>query len=329
MRIGVFCSGGDAPGMNANVRAVVRAGVSRGHEVVGIRHGYQGILDEDFHVNAAGRPLMTARCVSNIIQRGGTMLRSSRSDEFRTEAGRKKAADILIRHGIDGLVACGGDGTLRGAMALAEVWPGRIIGTPGTIDNDLNGTDYTIGFHTAVATAVDAVDKLRDTAESHERLFLVEVMGRRSGFIALYTALAAAAEIAAVPETKTDYRAIHEHLCELKKRGKRSIIVVVAEGDESGGAEKLRLELEKLQCPFSTRSVNLGHVLRGGSPAVADRLLASRTGDFAVRALLEGKTGLMAGEIDGKLVLTPLAEATTGVKQVPGDLLELLKTMSQ
>jgi 6-phosphofructokinase 1 len=328
MRIGVLCSGGDAPGMNANVRAVVRAAVSRGHEVVGIRHGYQGLLEEDFHVNSAGRQLMTARCVSNIIQRGGTILRSSRSDEFRTEAGRKKAAEILTRHKIEGLVACGGDGTFRGAIALAKVWPGQVIGTPGTIDNDLIGTDYTIGFHTAVATAVDAVDKLRDTAESHERLFLVEVMGRHSGFIALYTALAAAAEIAAVPETKTDYRVIHDHLCELKKRGKRSIIVVVAEGDESGGAEKLRLELEKLQCPFSTRSVNLGHVLRGGSPVVADRLLASRTGEFAVRALWEGKTGAMAGEIDGKLVLTSFSQATAGVKQVPDDLLELLKTMS-
>jgi len=329
MRIGVFCSGGDAPGMNANLRAVVRAGVSRGHEVVGIRHGYQGILNEDFHVNAAGQSLMTARCVSNIMQRGGTILRSSRSDEFRTLAGRQKAAEVLNRQKIDGLVACGGDGTFRGAMALADLWPGLLIGTPGTIDNDLIGTDYTIGFHTAVATAVDAVDKLRDTAESHERLFLVEVMGRHSGFIALYTALAAAAEVAAVPETTTDYRAIHEHLCELKRRGKRSIIVIVAEGDDSGGAEKLRVELEKLQCPFSTRSVNLGHVLRGGSPVVADRLLASRTGEFAVRALTEGKTGAMAGEIDGNLVLTPFAEATAGVKQVPKDLLDLLDTMSQ
>lgn len=328
MRIGVFCSGGDAPGMNANVRAVVRAAVSRGHEVVGIRRGYQGMLEEDFHHDADGRPQMNARSVSNILQRGGTILRTSRSPEFQTEAGRRKAAAILQKHGIEGLVCCGGDGSFRGAMALAEVWPGRIIGTPGTIDNDLVGTDYTIGFHTAVTTAVDAIDKLRDTAESHERLFIVEVMGRHSGYIALFTALAGAAEFAVVPETTTDVRRIHDHLCELKQRGKKSILIIVAEGDELGGAEAMKQKLTELACPFSMRTVDLGHVLRGGSPVVADRLLATRTGDYAVRAILDGRTGAMAGEIRGELVLTPFEQATTGRKSVPPELLTLLDVMS-
>lgn len=329
MRIGVFCSGGDAPGMNANVRAVVRTAVGRGHEVVGIRRGYQGLLDEDFYTNPAGEPRMTMRCVSNVLQRGGTILRTSRSPEFQTPAGQRKAADVLQRHNIEGLVVCGGDGSFRGAMALSQVWSGKIIGTPGTIDNDLIGTDFTIGFHTAVETAVAAIDKLRDTAESHERAFIVEVMGRHSGYIALYTALAGAAEIAVVPETTTDLQQIHEHLCQLKSRGKKSVIVVVAEGDESGGAVPLKAELDQLNCPFSTRVVNLGHVLRGGSPAVADRLLATRTGEFAVTQLLDGATGAMAGEIGGRLVLTPFEQATTGRKQVPQELLTLLETMSQ
>lgn len=329
MRIGVFCSGGDAPGMNANVRAVVRAAVGQGHEVVGIRRGYQGLLDEDFYRNPAGNPHMTLRCVSNIMQRGGTMLRTSRSAEFQTPAGQQKAAAVLQKMGIEGLVCCGGDGSFRGAMALQKVWNGKIIGTPGTIDNDLVGTDYTIGFHTAVETAVSAIDKLRDTAESHERAFIVEVMGRHSGYIALFTALAGAAEFAVVPETTTDVKRIVEHLSELKRRDKKSVILLVAEGDESGGAEPLKAELDKLNCPYSTRVVNLGHVLRGGSPAVGDRLLATRTGAFAVESLLQGRSGAMAGEIGGKLVLTPFEEATTGRKQVPQDLLTLLEMMSK
>jgi 6-phosphofructokinase 1 len=314
--------------MNANVRAIVRAAVSRGHEVVGIRRGYQGLLEEDFHRDADGRPLMNARSVSNILQRGGTILRTSRSAEFQTEAGQRKAAGILAKHGIEGLVICGGDGSFRGAMALAKVWPGKIIGTPGTIDNDLVGSDYTIGFHTAVTTAVDAIDKLRDTAESHERLFIIEVMGRHSGYIALFTALAGAAEFAVVPETTTDCNRIREHLCELKQRGKKSILIIIAEGDEIGGAEPLKAKLTDLQCPFSMRTVNLGHVLRGGSPVVSDRLLATRTGDHAIRAILSGQTGAMSGEIRGELVLTPFEQATTGRKSVPSDLLELLDVMS-
>jgi 6-phosphofructokinase 1 len=329
MRIGVYCSGGDAPGMNANIRAVVRAAVGKGHEVVGIRRGYQGLLEEDFFRNAAGEPRMTLRCVSNIMQRGGTILRTSRSKEFATPEGQKKAAAILDKMGIEGLVCCGGDGSFKGAMALLKVWKGKIIGTPGTIDNDLVGTDYTIGFHTAVETAVSAIDKLRDTAESHERAFIVEVMGRHSGYIALFTALAGAAEVAVVPETTTDLTKIVTHLEELQRREKKSVILIVAEGDEIGGAVPLKEQLDKLNCPYSTRVVNLGHVLRGGSPAVGDRLLATRTGAFAVESLLKGQSGAMAGEVGGKPVLTPFETATTGRKQVPQELLTLLEMMSQ
>lgn len=328
MRIGVFCSGGDSPGMNACLRAVVRTAVSAGHEVIGIKRGYQGLLDEDFFVDKDGQPHMGLRSVSNIIGRGGTILRSSRSKEFQTETGQKKAADILRKHKIDALVPIGGDGTFRGCLALDKVWDGKIVGTPGTIDNDLCGTDYTIGFHTAVATAVDAIDKLRDTAESHERMFLIEVMGRHSGYIALYSAIAGGAEIACIPETTTDLPQIVDHIAELRKRGKSSIVLVVAEGDEAGGAEKIRAAIATAGCAFDGRVVNLGHLQRGGSPMVSDRILATRLGDFAVRAILEGKTGVMAGESGNKPILIPFEQATAGHNHVPQDLVRLLETMA-
>ncbi len=328
MRIGVFCSGGDAPGMNPCVRAVVRSALGSGHEVAGIRRGYQGLLDEDFFVNRDGRPLMTLRSVSGIAKLGGTILHSSRSRQFRTEAGQKKAVGVLRKHGIEALVPIGGDGTFHGAVALAEHWDGQIVGCPGTIDNDLLGTDFTIGFATAVETAVEAVDKLRDTAASHDRMFLVEVMGRHSGYIALYTALAAGAEVVAIPETDTDVPEILERLKELKARGKASIMVVVAEGDEYGGAEKLRFDLNAAGCPFATRTLILGHLQRGGSPAPGDRILAARLGDFAVRSLLAGHTGAMAGLVHGDLVLTPFPQTYAHHKPVPEELLKLLEMMA-
>ena len=328
MRIGVFCSGGDAPGMNACVRAVVRSALAAGHEVVGIRRGYQGLLDQDFFLNRGGQPRMTLRSVSGIAKLGGTILHSSRSEEFRTEAGLRKGADLLRKQGIDALVPIGGDGTFHGAVALARHWDGQIVGCPGTIDNDLLGTDFTIGFATAVQTAVEAVDKLRDTAESHNRMFLVEVMGRHSGYIALYTALAAGAEVVAIPETETDVPRILQQLKDLKARGKKSIMVVVAEGDEYGGAEKLKADLTAAGCPFSTRTLILGHLQRGGSPAPADRILAARLGDFAVRSLLKGHTGAMAGLVHGELILTPFPETYARHKPVPGELLALLETMA-
>lgn len=328
MRIGVFCSGGDAPGMNACLRAVVRSAVSQGHEVVGILRGYQGLLDEQFYVGEDGRAVMSLRSVSDIVQRGGTILRSSRSDEFRTPAGQKKAAAILRKHQIEGLVAIGGDGTFRGAIELAKHWDGRTIGTPGTIDNDLSGTDFTIGFHTAVQTAVEAIDKLRDTAESHERLFVVEVMGRHNGYIALYSALCGGAEVACIPETATNFDGILNHLEILRGRGKKSIIIVVAEGDEAGGAQKIQSQLEQQPLPYPARSVVLGHLQRGGSPCPADRLLGSRLGDMAVQAVLSGETGKMAGEIGGQVVLTPFAETVDIKHRPPEDLVRLLGVLA-
>lgn len=328
MRIGVFCSGGDAPGMNACLRAVVRSAISKGHEVVGIYRGYQGLLEEEFYHPADGEPLMRLRSVSNIVKAGGTVLGTSRCVEFQTEAGLKKAADILQRHRIDALIPIGGDGTFHGAVELAKHWDGQIVGCPGTIDNDLLGTDYTIGFATAVHTSVDALDKLRDTAESHERMFLVEVMGRHSGYIALYTALAGGAEVVAIPETHTDVPAIVEHLKTLKARGKRSIMVVVAEGDESGGAVKLDAGLKAAGCPFDTRVVLLGHLQRGGSPVPEDRILATRLGDFAVEALSQGANGVMAGDMRGELVLTPFEATYTHHKAVPENMLKVLRTMA-
>jgi 6-phosphofructokinase 1 len=328
MKIGVFCSGGDAPGMNACTRAVVRTAVAAGHEVVGIRRGYQGLLEEDFHRNTAGEPLMAARCVSNIIQRGGTILGSSRSPEFRTDAGQQKATAILKKHGIHALVPIGGDGTFAGAIALARYWDGLMIGCPGTIDNDLVGTDFTIGFSTAVAPAVDAIDKLRDTAASHDRMFLVEVMGRHNGCIAVYAAIAGGAECACVPETPTDISCLIDRLNDLKQRGKRSIVMIVAEGDEAGGAAVLNERLEAAGCPFPTRSVTLGHVQRGGSPTPEDRILATRLGELAVRSILEGKTCAMAGEVGGQPRLTPFAETIGTHHAPPPDLLRIVDVMS-
>jgi len=328
MRIGVFCSGGDAPGMNACTRAVVRSAVSKGHEVVGICRGYQGLLDEDFFHAPEGEPLMRLRSVSNISKLGGTVLGTSRCEEFRTEAGVQKAAKILEKHRIDALIPIGGDGTFHGAVELAKHWRGQIVGCPGTIDNDLLGTDFTIGFATAVHTAVDALDKLRDTAESHERMFLVEVMGRHSGYIAVYTALAAGAEVVAIPESPTNIPSIVEHLKNLKTRGKKSIMVVVAEGDELGGAAALDAALRKAGCPFETRAMSLGHIQRGGTPVPADRILATRLGDHAVTTLLQGATGVMAGDLCGELTLTPFLETYAQHKAVPESLLRVLQTMA-
>jgi len=328
MRIAVFCSGGDAPGMNPCLRAIVRSAIASEHEVVGIRRGYQGLLDEDFYVNSQGEQRMGLRTVSNLSKLGGTMLRSSRSDEFRTEAGLKKAVSVLQKQNIDAMIPIGGDGTFHGAVEIARRWEGQIIGCPGTIDNDLIGTDYTIGFATAVATSVDALDKLRDTAESHERMFLVEVMGRYSGYIALYTALAGGAEVVAIPETETNVPQIVQHLQVLKARGKKSIMIVVSEGDEKGGAEVLNEGLKKAGCPYQTRVLTLGHLQRGGTPVPEDRILASRLGDFAVQAITEGETGMMAGEVNGKLILTPLPDTYAQHKPVPQDKLDLLQTLA-
>lgn len=328
MKIGVFCSGGDAPGMNACVRAVVRTAVSSGHQVVGIKRGYQGLLEEQFYVNRAGQSLMTMRCVSDWSYYGGAFLHSSRSEQFRSPEGQAQAAAILKKHGIDALVPIGGDGTFTGAVALAKFWDGQIVGCPGTIDNDLIGTDYTIGFSTAVQTAVEAVDKIRDTAHSHDRMFLIEVMGRHSGYIATYTAIASGAEIVAIPETPTDFPGIVAKLEELKTRGKSSLMMIVAEGDEEGGAEILNEQLKQHGCPFKTRVVVLGHLQRGGVPSPEDRRRASQMGYGAVQAVMNGESGVMIGTRDDHCVSVPFAETLAGHRPIPPHLLDLLETLA-
>lgn len=328
MRIGVFCSGGDAPGMNACVRAIVRRALAEGHEVVGIRRGYAGLLDQDFFVNSQGHPTMTLRSVSDWARFGGAFLRSSRSAEFNTPAGVQKAANILRQHEIQALIPIGGDGTFHGAVDLMQHWDGQVIGCPGTIDNDLMGTDFTIGFSTAVKTAVEAVDKIRDTAESHERMFLIEVMGRHSGYIAVHTALAAQAETVCIPETPTDIPAICRDLHQLQERGKTSIMMIVAEGDEAGCAATLQAKLADADCPFSTRVMVLGHLQRGGAPTPEDRILASQLGDHAVKSILEGASGAMAGRKNGEFVLTPFPDTYAAHKPIRPELLALLEILA-
>jgi 6-phosphofructokinase 1 len=267
---------------------------------------------------------MGLRCVSGWSQRGGAFLYSSRSDEFLSEAGQKKAVATLRDVGIEALIPIGGDGTFAGAMALARHWDGQIVGCPGTIDNDLLGTDYTIGFSTAVQTAVEAVDRIRDTAHSHDRMFLIEVMGRHSGYIAAYTAIAGGAEVVAIPETITDFPAIIARLHKLKQSGKTSIMMIVAEGDEEGGAEVINRRLFDHGCPFKTRVVVLGHLQRGGTPTPDDRRRATQMGYEAVRAILGGANGVMSGTRGEEGVLVPFAEACAGHRPIPAGMLEML-----
>ncbi|MFK7770231.1 MAG: ATP-dependent 6-phosphofructokinase [Mariniblastus sp.] len=327
MRIGVFCSGGDAPGMNACVRAVVRSASSRGHEVVGIMRGYQGLLNEEFFLDSDGESHLTPYRVTTWAAHGGAHLRSSRSEEFRSSEGQKKAAEILKKHKIDALIPIGGDGTFNGAVALGKVWDGQIVGCPGTIDNALMATDYTIGFSTAVQTAVEAVDKIRDTASSHDRMFLVEVMGRHSGYIALYTSLASGADVVAIPETETNFPEIVKYLKKLKERGRMMAIMVIAEGDEKGGAEAISEQLKQHDCPFSTRTVILGHLQRGGVPTPADRRRATQMGCGAVEAILAGKTGIMVGTQHDQCVTVKFEDTFKSHRPVPLDLLKVLNEM--
>lgn len=328
MRIGVFCSGGDAPGMNACVRGVVRAAEVHHDEVVGIHCGYQGLLEEDFHLSPEGDQILRTRSVSGWSRFGGTFLRSSRSERFRTEEGQRAAAEILRRNKIDALIPIGGDGTFNGAVALARHWDGQIVGCPGTIDNDLIGTDFTIGFSTAVQTAVEAVDKIRDTAESHQRMFLIEVMGRHSGFIAVHTAVAAAAESVCIPEIDGSVESIVDELRELKRRGKTSVMMVVAEGDEHGGAALLDRQLREAGNPFSSRVVVLGHLQRGGTPTPEDRILGSQLGEWAVKALHEGLTGVMVGKVGQDRAVTEFPATFARHKPIPPALLETVRVLA-
>jgi 6-phosphofructokinase 1 len=320
-RIGVLTSGGDAPGMNAAIRAVVRHALGKGLEVTGIRRGYAGLLAGEFH------PLVRAR-VANILQRGGTVLGTSRCEEFYTPEGRALASAMLGTAGIDGLVVIGGEGTqgtLRAATALAAEHGTVVAGVPGTIDNDIYGTDYTIGFDTAVNTALEAIDRIRDTAASHDRLFLVEVMGRTSGEIALGVGVAGGAEDVLIPERPADLATLGAELRQSWERGKRSSIVVVAESGEQGRAFGLAEHIRRLT-GLEPRVCVLGHVQRGGTPTARDRILASRLGAAAVDIVLDGG-GMMAGEACGAVVRVPLRDSWERRRSLPADLLTLVRDL--
>jgi 6-phosphofructokinase 1 len=319
--IGLLTSGGDSPGMNACIRAVVRTAVSKGIAVKGIKYGYQGLIDN----NIAD---LSSKDVSNIIQRGGTILKTSRSKEFPTTEGMQKALDNLKQAGINAVIAIGGDGTFRGANEFSAFSGIPFIGIPGTIDNDLAGTDYTIGFDTAVNTALDAIDKIRDTADSHDRLFFIEVMGRDAGYIALYSGLAGGAEALVIPETPTDINHLIETLRCGWAREKSSKIVVVAEGDDAGGANDIAIKVKEQFSEIDTRVSILGHIQRGGKPTTIDRLNATRMGYAAVNALLAGKQNVMVGIVNNQMLFTPLENAVKLQPEIDIELLEMVRVLS-
>lgn len=318
--IGVFTSGGDSPGMNAAIRAVVRTGLYHDIQVTGILRGYDGMISGEFLP-------MERKSVANIIQRGGTVLKTARSDEFRTKEGRAKAFEQLKKNGIDALVAIGGDGTFTGANIFHKEFNIPILGLAGTIDNDLQGTDYTIGYDTAINTVIDAVDKIRDTAESHDRLFIVEVMGRDSGLIALRSGIGSGAEAILIPETKTDINALLKRL-EISRKDKSSKIIIVAEGDDAGGGFEIAKIVKEKFPTIDTRVSILGHIQRGGSPSCMDRVLASRLGVSAVESLLEGRTSEMIGIVNGKIHFTPFSHAIKHNKDVNSELLKIVDILS-
>lgn len=328
MRIGVLCSGGDAPGMNPCIRAIVRAAGLYQDQVVGIRHGYQGILDEDFFDGSGSLNVLGVREVSGLTSRGGTILHSSRCTEYATPQGVARAAETLTRNAFDALIVIGGNGSMTGALNLTKIWNGKVLGIPGTIDNDLLGTDATIGFPTAIQTAVEAIDKLRDTAGSHNMMFIVEVMGRHCGDLALKTAIAGGCEIVAVPEIPTEIPKIVSALKSYRELGKRSMIMVVAEGDDIGGAYAMLDSLKKGGSPYEMRVVVLGHVQRGGTPCPADRLLAATLGVAAVKSLQTGETGKMVGHIDGEIRLSPFEEVIADHRQISDKMMMLLNALS-
>ena len=318
--IAVLTSGGDAPGMNAAIRAVVRTAIYKELRVSAVYRGYQGLIDGDIEE-------MGPRSVANIIQRGGTILRTARCMPFFEAEGRAQAAENLRKHGIDGLVVIGGDGSFRGATKLYEEHGFPVVGIPGTIDNDIYGTDVSIGFNTAMNIALEAIDRLRDTAASHDRLFLVEVMGRKSGHIALNVGVAAGAEAILVPEAEMEAEEVVELVLHAQERGKTSSIIVVAEGAYPGGAMELQKELEA-KCAYEVRTSILGHMQRGGSPSTRDRVLASRLGYHAVLGLLDGESGVMVGVDKRGTVSVPLAKVFEQKKVIDEELFEVAKVLA-
>lgn len=321
-RIGVLTSGGDAPGMNAAVRSVVRASSYFSLECVAIYKGYQGLIDDD-------TKLMNARSVNNIINKGGTILKSARCLEFRTPAGRKKAYETLKRHKIDALIVIGGDGSFTGAMIFHSEFNFPVIGIPGTIDNDIYGTTHTIGFDTALNTVIDAIDKIRDTAISHNRLFFVEVMGRDAGHIALNTGIGAGAEEILVPEEDMGLDRLLESLKRSEKTGKSSSIVVIAEGDKTGkNVFEIAEYVEKNLPYYEVRVSVLGHMQRGGRPSCFDRVLASRMGVHAVESLLKGVSNVMVGIDNSQMILTPLESSIKGKTKINKNLIRVSEILS-
>jgi 6-phosphofructokinase 1 len=320
-KIGVLTSGGDSPGMNAAIRAVVRTGNYYGLDVFGIMRGYSGIIENDIVP-------MHSRSVANIIQRGGTILKTARCKEFFQPEGRQKAYQNLKKLGIDGLVIIGGDGSFRGADIFSREFDIPCIGLPGTIDKDIAGTDFTIGFDTAVNTAVEAIDKIRDTADAHDRLFIIEVMGRDAGYIALHSGIATGAEHILIPERKTDIEELVASLQEKERRKKLVNMVVVAEGDEFGGANEVA-KVVKERLPFmDTRVCILGHIQRGGSPTCLDRLIASRMGYAAVESLLEGRHNVMVGILNNRMHYTLLERAVKSKQKISEEWIKIVKILA-
>lgn len=320
--IGVLTSGGDSPGMNAAIRAVVRGSIYYDIEVTGFIRGYEGLINNDFIP-------MDRKSVANIIQRGGTILKTARSEAFKTVEGRKKAYENLKANGIDALVVIGGDGTFTGANIFSKEFDFPIVGLPGTIDNDLAGTDFTIGYDSAINTVIDAVDKIRDTAESHDRLFIVEVMGRDSGLIALRSGIGVGAEAIMIPEANMNANDIL-HKLEHSRKDKASKIIIVAEGDDTGGAFKVGEILQEKYPHYDTKVSVLGHIQRGGKPTCMDRVLASRLGVAAVEGLINGESGVMAGQINREIVFTPFDQAIKHInaEKVSSKWLKLIDILS-
>lgn len=320
-KIGVLTSGGDSPGMNAAIRAVVRTGIYHGMEVFGIMRGYSGMIEDEIVP-------MDSRSVANIIQRGGTILKTARSKEFFEKEGRQKAYDNLKKRGINGLVIIGGDGSFRGAQKFSNEFDIPCIGLPGTIDKDIAGSDFTIGFDTAVNTAVEAIDKIRDTADAHDRLFIVEVMGRDAGYIALHSGIATGAENILIPETKTDIEELVASLTEKEKRKKLVNLIVVAEGDDFGGGNEVAAIIKQRLPNADTRVCILGHIQRGGSPTCLDRLIASRMGYHAVECLMVGRFNVMVGILNNKMNYIPLDNAIKAKQKISEDWLKIVKILA-
>ncbi len=315
-KLAVLTSGGDAPGMNAAVRAVVRAALYRKLEVYGINHGYDGMINGEFQQ-------LSSLDVRNIIQRGGTFLRSARSQEFRTEEGRKKAFDNMERHDIDALVVIGGDGTFKGAGVFSQEYDIPCVGIPGTIDNDMYGTDFTIGFDTALNTVVESIDKIKDTASSHDRTFFVEVMGRDAGFIALQAGIATGAEAILIPEIQGQEEKLKDYIAKQVELNKTSQIILVAEGNNIGGAQEVANKIVDKFENLKIRVNVLGHMQRGGSPTAFDRYLASRLGVAAVEALLDNQRSVMVGYKNHEVVHVPFNKTIKGHRNVNKELLEV------